>query len=378
MEKARVLMGLSLALIGYIFLVDGAYQVLMMIVAGLLALLALMLLLKEKFPERIKRHLIDISENLDVGWLALGLGFFGVGIKCFQVQSQFRSEPLVWLGIIFILICGLCVGNTIGIGGKSILKKNPKVLIVFGSVVFIIGLIWFFIHWGMLNANTLLAKLNASASQLLITCIGIIFVYFGWRRNRKISPSNSSKYCNKISNDKEKVDIIPGYIIGQAITYFFLSYLFMKATTGLDQSFIRLDKPLFYFDKSSIVPLPALNLHISFYWVLVVIALFCLGVSLFFWVALFWRRGLTSKAEALGYHLSVPFAIFVIFGFVGSFSDAFVSLTANLDNKVIVGIFGYVGMVFLYGLLILVIWNAISYGRDMTKQAIKSSAKPRT
>lgn len=374
MEKARVLMGLSLALIGYIFLVDGAYQILIIIVAGLMALLALTLLLKEKFPPSLNKHLIDISENLDVGWLALGLGFFGVGIKCFQVQNQFRSEPLVWLGIIFILICALCIGNTIGIGGNSILKKNPKVLIIFGSVVLIVGLIWFVASWGTLNTNTLLGKLNASASQLLIMCMGIIFVYFGWRRNKKMSPSKSRR-DDGVSNDK--IDIIPGYITGQAITYFFLSYLFMKATAGLDKSFIHIDKPFFYMNKLSIVPLPALNIHINFYWVLVVIALFCLGVSLFFLVALFWRRGLTSKAKVLGYHLSVPFAIFVIFSFVVSFSDAFVSLTANIDNKVIVGIFGYVGMLFLYGLLILVIWNAIRYGRDMTsltkKQANKKS-----
>ena len=183
----------------------------------------------------------------------------------------------------------------------------------------------------------------------------------------------------KAKNDRK--DITPGYLTGQAITYFFLSYLFLKATAGMDKSFIHLESPLFYMSKFTIVPLPALNIHVNFYWVLVVIALFCLGVSLFFLISLFWSR-LSSKAKAFGYHLSIPFAIFVIFGFVASFSDAFVSLTSNLDNRAIVGIFGYVGMVFLYGLLLLVIWNAISYGRNMTsltkKQATKRTAKHRT
>jgi hypothetical protein len=165
-----------------------------------------------------------------------------------------------------------------------------------------------------------------------------------------------------------KIDITSGYITGQAITYFFLSYIFMKATTGLDKSFAHLDKPLFYIDKSSIVPLPALNIHISFYWVLIAIGIFCLVVSLFFLVALFWKKGLASKAKYLGYHLSIPFAIFVLFGFIASYSDSFVTLTKNLDNKVIVVIFAWVGILFLYGLLIRVIWDAINYGRDRAKK----------
>lgn len=117
--------------------------------------------------------------------LALGLGFPGFGIKCFQIQNQTRSAPLVWLGIIFILVCAWFIRMTIGISGSKILKQNPKVLIIFGSIVLIGGLIWFVINWGSSNTNTLLGKLNASASQLTIVCMGIIFIYFGCRRNRK-------------------------------------------------------------------------------------------------------------------------------------------------------------------------------------------------
>jgi len=66
-EKVSVLIGLSVALLGYILLLEGAHLMLISIVAGLTALLALMLLSKEKFPPRIKRHLTDISKGLDVG-----------------------------------------------------------------------------------------------------------------------------------------------------------------------------------------------------------------------------------------------------------------------------------------------------------------------
>ena len=185
MEKVKVLLGLSLALLGYIFLVDGAYLILMIIVIGLTTLLALMLLLKERFPRGLKRHLTGISENLDVGWLVLGLGFFGAGIKCFQIQNQIRSEPLVWLGAIFIIVCALCISKDLGISGSKILWQNPKVLIILGSIFLIGGLIWFVINWGSLNTNTLLGKLNASAPQLLIVGIGIIYIYLGWKRNKK-------------------------------------------------------------------------------------------------------------------------------------------------------------------------------------------------
>lgn len=198
--KVRVLTGLSLALLGYIFLLEGVYLILMSIVAGFTALLALMLLLKERFPPGLKGHLTGISKGLDVGLLALGLGFFGFGIKCFQIQNQIRSAPLVWLGIIFILVFALFIGMTIGIGGKKILEQNPKVLIIFGSVALIGGLIWFIINWGSLNTNTLLGKLNASASQLVIVCIGIMFIYFGWRRNKK--PHITEKETGKESPTK--------------------------------------------------------------------------------------------------------------------------------------------------------------------------------
>ena len=185
MEKVKVLCGLSLALLGCMFLLDGVYLILMSIVAGLTTLLALMLLFKERFTRGLKRHLTDISENLDVGWLALGLGFFAVGIKCFQIQDQIRIAPLLWLGAIFIIALAVCIAKTLGTSGNKILERNPKVLIILGSIFLIGGLIWFVINWGSLNTNTLLGKLNASAPQLLIVGIGIIYIYLGWKRNKK-------------------------------------------------------------------------------------------------------------------------------------------------------------------------------------------------
>ncbi|MCJ7575952.1 MAG: hypothetical protein MUO80_04655 [Dehalococcoidia bacterium] len=63
-EKVRALIGLSLALMGCIFLAEAPYLIIISILAGLTALLALMLLLKEKFPLGLQRHLTGISENL--------------------------------------------------------------------------------------------------------------------------------------------------------------------------------------------------------------------------------------------------------------------------------------------------------------------------
>lgn len=184
MEKVKILCGLSLALLGCMFLLQGAYLILMSTVVGLTTLLALMLLFTERFPRGLKKHLTDISENLDVGWLALGLGFFGVGIKCFQIQDQIRSAPLLWLGVIFVIVLAVCISKTLGTSGNRILERNPKVLIILGSVLLIGGLIWFVINWRSLNANALLEKLNDSP-QLLLIGIGVIYIYFGWRRRRK-------------------------------------------------------------------------------------------------------------------------------------------------------------------------------------------------
>ena len=183
-EKVRVLIGLSLAFWGYIFLVGGAAWILTSIVAGLMALLALMLLFREKFPPRLKGHLTNIAKGLDVGWLALGLGFFGMGIKCLQIQDQIRSAPLVWLGVVFLVVSALLIGMTIGMAANKIIKQSPKVLTILGSMFLVGGLVWLVVGWRSLNTYTLLGRLNGSASPLFIACMGIIFIYYGWRGNR--------------------------------------------------------------------------------------------------------------------------------------------------------------------------------------------------
>jgi hypothetical protein len=183
-EKAKVLIGLSFTLLGYIFLAGGVGWILTSIIAGFAALLAFMLLFKDKFPPRLERHLTDISRGLDVGWLALGLGLFGMGIKCLQIQDQIRSVPLVWLGVIFMLLSALLIGVTIGMGANEILKRSPKGLIVFGAIFLVGGAVWLVISWGSLNTNTLMGNLNAFVSQLFIACLGIVLVSYGWRRSK--------------------------------------------------------------------------------------------------------------------------------------------------------------------------------------------------
>lgn len=185
MEKAMVLMGLSLAFMGYIFLVGDADRILILIFAGLMVLLAIMLVFKDKFPSGLRRHLTDISRGLDVGWLALGLGFLGTGIECFEIQDQIRSAPLVWLGAAFIVVSALCISRSVGTSANRILEQNPKALIIIGCSFLIGGLIWFVMNWEALNTDTLLGKLNAYASQLYLVCVGILLIYFGWRRNKK-------------------------------------------------------------------------------------------------------------------------------------------------------------------------------------------------
>jgi hypothetical protein len=180
MEKGRVLIGLSCSLLGYIFLLSGIPQLLIIILVSMLALLAIGILLTNKFPNRIKLRLSEISNSLNVGWLTLSLALFGTGIRFIQ-NSNF-SEMLFWVGAVFIILSAVFIGRSIGEGSRMILEANAKFLLLLGVAFVILGAFSFIYSWSSIIEDYLK---NITVPMFLLV-YGIINIYFAWRRWRNL------------------------------------------------------------------------------------------------------------------------------------------------------------------------------------------------
>jgi hypothetical protein len=191
MEKGKILLGLSLALIGYIFSITGLSQMGLIIVIGIVGLLALLMMLKDILPQKLGKHLDEISNGLDVSWVAFGLGVFGAGINFIKIGTQYISEPLIWLGLVLLLASAMFIGKGIGRSGRRLVDLNARVSIIFGSIVLAVGLTWFIVGWNTENAYTIIWKINNEAQQILVLGIGIAFIWFGWRKWRRVTHLHS-------------------------------------------------------------------------------------------------------------------------------------------------------------------------------------------
>jgi hypothetical protein len=179
-------------------------------------------------------------------------------------------------------------------------------------------------------------------------------------------------------NDKEQ-KVVKGYVTGQAITYFFLSILFMRGTVTASLDNTYFDKPFFFLDRSQIIPIPMINLHINIgYWIMLILAFMCLGLSLFYFMTLFHRKWIIISRD-IALYLSIPFSIFVIFNFIPSWATGFTALTSEIKNVVIIGIFAYSGIGIFLLLFVLYILNIIGAvkraGINQTRHNISKMTK---
>jgi len=156
--------------------------------------------------------------------------------------------------------------------------------------------------------------------------------------------------------NKKKHDIVPDYITGQVITYFFLSIMVMLAAARTTDKPLA-DKPIFFLDKSGIIPLPIFNIHFNLaYWMLTILSLIFLCLSVSFLVALF-RRHWTYKAENIAHYLSIPVSTLVLLCFILSWLAGLNSLLTTLESGIIAGIFIYSSFLVFLGLVFQTIRN---------------------
>jgi hypothetical protein len=203
MEKGRILIGLSLTLVGYAFLSKDPWRTALLVVVLLLAMFALLVLRSEKLPRKLKQHVEQIAQNLDIGWTALGLGFFGTGIKC--IQNSTGSIHLLFLGAVLLLAGGPCIGLALGTAGIQLLDKSARTSIFSGWVAFVAGAGWlvFALIMGRQADKTWLVLINEITPQIVIISFGLMLIYFG---NRKLRIRRESFHADDLAWDADAQD----------------------------------------------------------------------------------------------------------------------------------------------------------------------------
>ena len=137
------------------------------------------------------------------------------------------------------------------------------------------------------------------------------------------------------------------------MTYFFLAVLSVRAAMSSSASYAAYleNKPLFYWDKSSILPMPMLNLHIHFgYWLMMILAICCFGLAMFFLCGVFGKKRIGNVAVKVGKRLSLPFALLVLFNFVISWLGGLTALLGS--GPIMVAVFFYGGLILFVGLVV--------------------------
>ncbi|MHB8105648.1 MAG: hypothetical protein ACYDG5_08975 [Dehalococcoidales bacterium] len=162
--------------------------------------------------------------------------------------------------------------------------------------------------------------------------------------------------------DNKERKVLKGYITGQAITYFFLSILFIRGTAHI-APLSDADKPFLYMSNFHGVPVPNFNFHIDLgFWIVVIVASVILGLSLLYLVTSFFNKfKRVSWVIDIALYLTPYISIFILFSFIVSWANGLSSILVDVTNPVIIGIFAYAGELFLVILFIKTIKDGISY-----------------
>lgn len=180
MEKERTLLSVALALIGYVFLIQGRWQLIIIITIGFISILALLILLKDKFPSRIESFFIKLSQGLDLSLLAFGLASFGAGIV-FLNNIQY-SILILFEAVIFLLCGAYLIGGSFGLYSLK-LRSYPLASLILGIVSLMVCVIYTAFSW-----NSILEEpKNNSVIPFLFLGYSIILFYAAFRGRRKIS-----------------------------------------------------------------------------------------------------------------------------------------------------------------------------------------------
>ena len=178
MDKFIPKIALAITLVSLSPSTQGFEKILGYVIAGVIALAAIVLLFENKSSKPIWKSIVHWAESLNMTYVAFGLGLMLVSSK-FSNITWARLLLLV-SGVVF---AGAGIGKLIGKSGSELVKLDAKIAGIIGFIFIIAGVVV-----GVLTWNSIIDKplLNAPYPILLVF-VGIIFIYFGCRKLLKLA-----------------------------------------------------------------------------------------------------------------------------------------------------------------------------------------------
>jgi hypothetical protein len=164
---------LAITLISLSSSAEGFQRISNYVLAGIIALAAIVLLFEKKSSKPIWKSIVRCADDLDLTYVAFGLGLILISREFSSIT--WASLSLLLSGVVF---AGAGIGKLIGTGGAEVLKANAKIGIVIGFLFLIAGGVVCILTW-----NSIVEKPLVNTSYpILMICVGIAFIYFGWRK----------------------------------------------------------------------------------------------------------------------------------------------------------------------------------------------------
>ena len=173
MRKFIPKIGFAIILLSLSLSAEGFERILDFVLAGIIALAAIVLLLENISSKPIWKSIVRWAEDLDITYVV-----FGVGLML--VSSAFSSSTWAFL---LLLVAGVVFASAgivklVGTGFSKVLKTNAKVGIVLGFLYLIAGVVLCIATWNSIVEE----PLSNTPRPILIISLGIIFISFGWRK----------------------------------------------------------------------------------------------------------------------------------------------------------------------------------------------------
>ena len=176
MRKFISKIGFAIILLSLSLSAEGFERISDYVLVGIMALAATVLLFENKSSKPFWKSLVRWSDDMDITYVVFGLGLM-------LVSSEFSN--IVWATLLLLVsgavFAGAGIGKLIGTGFSEVLKTNAKIGIIFGFICLVAGVVVCITTW-----NSILAEpLSNAPRPILIICVAILFIYFGWNKWRK-------------------------------------------------------------------------------------------------------------------------------------------------------------------------------------------------